>query len=364
MRVGLVDVDGHNKKTRWGSAFPNLALMKICAYHRAMGDEVMWASPIEHYDILYMSKVFTFSPDVTDCYNADKILRGGTGYDISAKLPPPIDRLQPDYSLYPWIDSRTAYGFLTRGCPNKCKWCIVPLKEGAVVAYMDIDEIAIDGRDHIVLMDNNILASDYGLQQIEKIVDRCLHVDFNQAMDARLVTEDIAQLLAKVKWWPYPRFGCDTHAQIKHCDRAISWLRKYGYNGPVFLYTMIDDFEESVERVSYYRDRLVAGEKLYPHVQPYLDFNNPNYVPYKWQQDMARWSGIVSLKKTFPVMDYEPRKGFVFSMYRDIPELRQCRTKEEIAAILNKRGRTMATVPILSTDPGTFAAGVQEPLLF
>lgn len=342
MNVGLIDVDGHNKKTRWGSAFPNLALMKISAWHKAKGDSVEWARQPDlfespHYDRIYASKVFTFTPDIDfRPFDADEIVKGGTGYDIHGTLPEEIDRTQPDYSIYPWIDNKTAYGFLTRGCPNKCKWCIVPKKEGAVRPYMDVEEIAIDGRRNLVLMDNNILASQYGIEQIKKIIRLKLRVDFNQAMDARLVTEDIARLLAQVKWNPYPRFGCDTHAQIKHCDRAIAWLREFGYRGPVFLYTMIDDdFEESIDRVMYYRDRLVNGENTYPHVQPYIDFNNPDYVPYKWQQDMARWSGIISLKKTFPIMEYEPRHGFVFSMYRDIPELRKCRTKEDISAILS-----------------------------
>lgn len=279
MKIGLKDVDGHNKKTRWGSAFPNLALMKIAAYHRSQGDSVEWADQLTHYDRIYMSKVFTFTPDIIDYYNADEIIKGGTGYDIHGNLPPEIDSMQPDYSIYPWIDDKTAYGFLTRGCPNKCKWCIVPQKEGAIRPYMDVEQIATDGRNHLVLMDNNILASQYGLEQIQKIIDLKLHVDFNQAMDARLVTPEIARMLAQVKWWPYPRFGCDTHAQIKHCDRAIEMLREYGYKGQIFLYTMIDDFDESIERVSYYRDRLINGEKVYPHVQPYRDFANPNYTP-------------------------------------------------------------------------------------
>lgn len=76
--------------------------------------------------------------------------------------------------------------------------------------YMDIEEIAVNGRKNIILMDNNVLASDYGLQQIEKIVKLKLHVDFNQGLDARLVTDDIAKLLAKVKWIKRIRFGCDT----------------------------------------------------------------------------------------------------------------------------------------------------------
>ena len=99
----------------------------------------------------------------------------------------------PDYSLYE-IDKRVAYGFLTRGCPNRCKWCVVPQKEGRITPYMDIAEIAVDGRNRITLMDNNVLASNYGLEQIEKIIRMGLRVDFNQGLDARLVTDEIARL--------------------------------------------------------------------------------------------------------------------------------------------------------------------------
>lgn len=157
-----------------------------------------------------MAKVFSFTPDYEYYVNAQNVEKGGTGYDLQKTLPDYIDRLQPDYSIYPSIDNKTAYGFLTRGCPNHCKWCIVPKKEGDIKPYMDVEEIAINGRNNLILMDNNILASDYGLKQIEKIASLKLKVDFNQGLDARLVTEDVAKLLAKVKWIKRIRFGCDT----------------------------------------------------------------------------------------------------------------------------------------------------------
>ena len=332
-------MDGHNKKTRWGSAFPNLALMKISAWHKRHGDIVEWAGACVHYDVLYQSKIFCSSPDVEGAYIADEVRKGGTGYSLTEVLPDEIDGMQPDYTIYPWIKPREAYGFLTRGCPNKCKWCVVPKKEGAIRPYMDVDEIAQHGkRPYLTLMDNNILAAgDYAVEQLEKIIRGGYHVDFNQAMDARLITPQYARLLSRVKWFPYIRFGCDTHAQIEHCERALALLRENGWHGNVFLYCMItSDFDESIARVSYWRDKLVAGEKTYPHVQPYLDFNDPNWKPPKWQQDMARWSGIISLKKTFPIMDYVPRNGFVFSMYHYYPILQQCKTKEEIAAMMQR----------------------------
>lgn len=131
--------------------------------------QIEWANPLfGHYDRVYKSKIFTFSPDNNDVYDCE-VIKGGTGYDIHTELPKEIDRLQPDYSIYPSVDDKTAYGFLTRGCPNKCKWCVVPRKEGNVHPYMDIDEITLDGRrNKVILMDNNVLASDYGIAQLEK----------------------------------------------------------------------------------------------------------------------------------------------------------------------------------------------------
>lgn len=161
MKVGLVDVDGHN--------YPNYALMKISAWHKERGDSVEWADPMfGEYDRVYMSKVFTFTEDNKDIWHCE-VIKGGTGYDIASKLPEEVDAIQPDYSLYGIED--VSYGFLTRGCVNKCPWCIVPKKEGAVSVYRDIDEVA-NGRKNVILMDNNILASEYGLEQLDKIAER------------------------------------------------------------------------------------------------------------------------------------------------------------------------------------------------
>lgn len=342
MKVGIIDVDGHTQLKKWGSAFPNLVCMKIAAYHKQLGDDVEWAEPNKHYDRIYASKVFTFKPDIDwSQFSADEIIKGGTGYDLHSTLSNEIDRMVPDYSMYPWIDERTAYGFLTRGCPNKCKWCVVPVKEGRTRPYMDVDDIAVLNekgrrRDHLVLMDNNILASQYGLEQIEKIIHYRYWVDFNQALDARLVTPEIAQLLAKVRWWPYVRFGCDTKGQISHCQKASDLMQSFGYKGTFFYYCLLtDDFEESYERVNYWRKQLMIDNKHYPHVQPYLDFNNPDYTPPRWQRDMARWCGLKSILKTITFEQYEPRKGFSCKEYFDHPEIRQCHTNDEIASLLH-----------------------------
>lgn len=224
--------------------------------------------------------------------------------------------MQPDYSIYPIIDNRTSYGFITRGCPNRCKWCIVPAKEGNVRPYMDIDEITMNGmRPYAVLMDNNVLASDYGLSQIEKIVYRKYHIDFNQALDARLVTDDVAKLLSKVKWIKRIRFGCDSTVQIGHCVDAIERIRRYGYNGEFFLYCIIlDNMEEAYCRIACWKD---YDGKVVPFAQPYRDLYNPNHIIPQWQKDMARWVNRKELFKSCDFWEYEPRKGFKCSNYKN-----------------------------------------------
>lgn len=306
MKIGLIDVDGRR--------FPNLALMKISRYYKQQGHDVEWASPIlgDTYDRVYKSKVFTFSQDDLSVYPCE-VIKGGTGYDIHGTLPTEIDTVQPDYSIYPGIDNRTAYGFLTRGCPNKCRWCIVPKKEGDVKPYMDVDEIAIEGRTNLILMDNNILASDYGLRQIEKIVERKYRVDFNQALDARLITPDVASILAKVRWLAVIRLGCDTHAQVEHCVRAMRLIDENRKSPMQYLmYTIIDkDINEAYDRLSYFREmkrvRVVA--------QPFRDFNNPRQIIPQWQKDMARWTMRRELFTTFDFKAFIPRKGFVCKEY-------------------------------------------------
>jgi hypothetical protein len=306
MNIGLLAVD---------SNYPNLALMKISSYHKARGDKVGWYNPFDHYDKVYMAKVFSFTEDYRQWItNADQIEKGGTGYDIKKVLLPEIDRMIPDYDLYN-VDKNLAYGFLTRGCPNRCKWCVVPAKEGNIAPYMDIAEVSA-GRKNVILMDNNVLASEYGLQQIEKIISMGVRVDFNQGLDARLVTDDMARLLAKVKWIKRIRFGCDTPGQIAECERATALIDKYGYKGEYFFYCiLLNDFKEAFTRVNYWR---IKGGRFLPYYQPYRDLNNPRQIIPQWQKDLAGWADKKWIFRTCEFKDFEPRKGFKCKEYFDL----------------------------------------------
>lgn len=164
MRIGLHDAEQEYMKHK---TFPNYALMKISAYHKARGDSVEWWSPMCHYDRVYSSKVFDFTPE--NLYLPPDTIRGGTGYDdipLNQQLPPEIDAAFPDYSIYPECDY--AIGYLTRGCPNHCPWCVVPEKEGGIKPYREWKQVVRPDTNKLVLMDNNILASEYGISQLER----------------------------------------------------------------------------------------------------------------------------------------------------------------------------------------------------
>ena len=196
---------------------------------------------------------------------------------------------------------------------------MVPRKEGAIRPYMDIDQIATPQMRKVILMDNNILAAgDYAKEQLQKIIERGYKVDFNQALDARLVTDEFAALLAKVKWMESRiRFGCDTPAQVQECERAMELINRHGYKGQFFLYTMLNDnFEECYERINHWwkkNQKLVAQHRksrVYPYAQPYRDPYNPARPVPQWQKDLAGWVNKKMLFEKISFEEFEPRKGF------------------------------------------------------
>lgn len=203
-KIGLIDVDGHN--------FPNIPLMKISAWHKSQGDHVEWYDPMfsPHMDKVYVSKVFSFSPDFDYYIDADEVSYGGSGYCIrlingkevfdkskDIELPPEIEHICPDYSLYGITD--TAYGFLTRGCPRGCSFCHVEAKEGRKsYKVADLNEFW-NGQKNICLCDPNILACREWKDLLQQLIDSKAWVDFNQGLDIRLMTEEKAEMLKRIK---------------------------------------------------------------------------------------------------------------------------------------------------------------------
>lgn len=275
MNIGLIDVDGHH--------FPNLALMKLSSWHKAKGDNVEWWNglELEPYDLVYMSKVFTFSPDMDHPIKARKIIRGGTGYKDYGSLPDEIESMRPDYTIYPkWSP---AIGFLTRGCVRNCPWCIVPRKEGEIRPAGTWQEIKRPDSREILFLDNNVLASEHGLQQIEEMGHEEVWVDFNQGLDARLITPEVAKLLRRLHWIRFIRLSCDTSAMLPVIERAITYMKEAGIAPSRFwAYMLVQDVVEAEHRAL-----ALESMGVIPFAQPYRDYDGGE--PPDDQRRFANW---------------------------------------------------------------------------
>lgn len=308
MKIGLYDVDSHN--------FPNLPLMKISAYHKQRGDDVEFVLPLYRYDRIYVSKIF--GDEYTALKNlylqSDDVIYGGTGFAIDikdgkevfdksrdAELPPEIEHIFPDYSLYPELTKDTAFGFLTRGCPNNCGFCIVSKKEGLQSRKVaDLSEFW-NGQKYIKLLDANLLACKSRVELIRQLIDSGAKVDFTQGLDARFITDDIAGLLKQVKT-KRVHFAWDF---MKNSDAILKGLKIYkritGVNdlkASVYILTNFDTtFAQDI-----YRVRKIQLLGLRPDVRIYRKSTAPRFL-----RDLQRWCNSPQLYRSCDFPDYIPR---------------------------------------------------------
>lgn len=287
MKIGLIDCDANG--------FPNLPLMKLSAYHKAQGDSVEWYHPFsERYDKVYISRVFSFTPDYTHAVNADEVIRGGTGYEITLQngkevysagsvLPFEVEHIYPDYSLYGIED--TAYGFLSRGCPRGCEFCIVGPKEGhKSVKVADLSEFW-KGQKKIVLCDPNILACKDWRELLSQLAKSRAFIDFNQGLDIRLMTEEKAEALNECKLKEI-HFAWD---RWQDKDLVLEKLALYARTGKfkphshnAIVYTIVNfdtTFEQDLERIYTLRDM---------GYWPYVMIYNKAHCERKYK-DLQRW---------------------------------------------------------------------------
>lgn len=254
MKIGLIDVDGHH--------YPNLALMKLSAWHKARGDTVEWWWGWGQYDRVYMSKVFdeTYTPDVPEPPNAKEIIKGGTGYGLDNKLPEEVEHIYPDYSIYHELTKDTAYGFLTRGCPRGCHFCVVAKKEGqGSVKVANLSEWW-RGQRNIVLMDPNILACPDHIELMGQLADSKAWVDINQGLDCRLLTERNIEVINRIKLkeihfaWDYMK---ESEAVLRGLKlyASLATRKPHGQYGTVFCLTNYDTtMDENLYRIYTLRD--------------------------------------------------------------------------------------------------------------
>lgn len=316
MRIGLIDVDGHN--------FPNLPLMKLSAWHKAQGDTVEWYDALLHsmgepFDRVYMSKVFgaEYSQDYPYFVNAKEIIKGGTGYYINIDddkevfdkenhkdLPYEVEHMYPDYSLYPEHTKDTAYGFLTRGCCNNCSFCIVSKKEGICSHKVaDLSEFW-NGQKNIKLLDPNLLACKEHMDLLQQLVDSKAKVDFTQGLDVRFINEDNITLLKQINI-SMLHFAFDFMRFEKQITRGLVLAKEYlkisDRKAIVYILTNYDTtIQEDLYRVQKVRELGFA-----PDIRIYRKETLPR--PHILR-DLQRWSNNKFLYRSCDFKDYVPRR--------------------------------------------------------
>ena len=236
--------------------------MKLSAWHKARGDDVNWWFGFEHYDRVYLSKVFdeTLTDDFPYYIDADEVVMGGSGYGLDNRLPDEIEHIYPDYSLYPELTADTAFGFLTRGCPRGCHFCVVAEKEGRrSVKTADLSEWWA-GQKNIVLMDPNLLAYKGHMDLLQQLADSKAWVDVNQGFDARLLNEKNIEAINHLKLKNI-HFAWDYMKEEKPVLRGLELYRQmakrkpHGSYGAVYVLVNYDTtMEENLHRIYTLRD--------------------------------------------------------------------------------------------------------------
>ena len=310
MEIGLIDVDSHN--------FPNLALMKISAYHKAKGDSVEWCIPLKHYDVVYTSKVFgdEYTQQDQTIIQADEVIEGGTGFAISVvdgkevytksndtELPHEIEHIYPDYSLYPEYTHDTAYGFLSRGCPNNCGFCLVSKKCGRVSHKVaDLTEFW-SGQKNIVLLDPNILACREHMGLLQQLVDSGACVEFNQGIDARFINTENIQLLSQIKM-KICHFAFDF---MRNEERIIAGLKlakeHLRLRGKDCVVYMLTNYDTSIKD-DLYRVKRLKEIGLSPDVRIYRKTSLPRRHILR---DLQHWCNNRIIFHSCNFFDFVPR---------------------------------------------------------
>lgn len=287
MKIGLIDVDGHN--------FPNLALMRISAYHKAKGDQVeWWWTDMFHYDIVYMSKIFSdaYTKDIPEPLNADKVIKGGTGYCISLvdgkevfdktkneELPPEIEKCFPDYSIYPQFDF--AVSMTSRGCPRGCSFCHVAAKEGrCAVKVADVSDFW-NGQKEIRVLDPNITACREKRDLMRQYKETGAILDFTQGLDIRLLNDDdladINQMRLRTLHFAWDNPKDDLEAKFRNFSNGF---RRKSNIGMVYCLTNFNStMEENLYRIYTLRDM---------GYDPYVMVYDKPHAP-KEIRDLQRW---------------------------------------------------------------------------
>lgn len=292
------------------SKIPNIAIMKISSYHKKMDDDVDWYNPMfDMYDtdVLYESKVFTFSPDYQYYPINAKIIRGGTGVDISKELPVEIESITVlDYSLY--LDCDYSIQFLTRGCVRNCDFCLVRQKEG-ITHKVEPLELNTKGK-YVKLLDNNFFSYQEWKKHIELLKSYNQPIDFNTGIDLRTLTYEQAKALGSLKiksihcaWDNYR----DKKAVLRGLERLIKYVKPY----KITVYVLVGFENKQIVDQDIERVMILKEYNVNPFAMGYIDFDDPSYRKSQEVKDFCRWVNMKAIFKSCSWNEYNRRKMIV-----------------------------------------------------
>lgn len=270
MKIGIIDVD---------SKIPNLALMKISAYHKEKSDQVEWFQPLfaNSYDKVYASKIFTNSKNLG--YVPKNAILGGSGYDLKLELPRQIEHIYPDYSLYPQMDY--AMGYTTRGCINNCPFCIVRKKEGYLHRGSPLKEFW-SNQEKIMLLDNCLTDHPSAKFILNQIRENNLRLKLCQGFNIRTMKKSMAKILSKIRLWKDGRWyiAWDNIHDEKKIFEGIELLNNAGIkNWKLMCYVLIG--YNSTPKQDLYRINKLETLGIDAYAMPYVKNDYTNALA-KW----------------------------------------------------------------------------------
>lgn len=259
MKVSLIDLDMMANKRR--RAFPNLALMKLSAWHQKQGDETLLNFPLSGSELTYASCVFSWNRPK----EVSPIIKyGGSGLgNFDTVLSPEIEHIMPDYGLYP--TANFSMGYTSRGCIRNCKFCKVRAKEGYIQAWAEIEEFYDPMFKLLLLLDNNILASPNWRDTFQDLIRLVILTDFNQGLDIRCLDDERVYYLKQIKVEKY-RFAFDNIAYEKQVRAGIDLMLRAGITKRKLSFYVLVGFDKGDEAIERMKLLQSYGVDVYPMI--------------------------------------------------------------------------------------------------
>lgn len=302
MRVLLIDAD---------STIPNLALMKLSTYHKQRKDDVktvalripyfpgqrkkIYDVP-QGFDFVYASVIFEGNKDYI---RGGNVVFGGTGVSLDIRLPPEIENLEPDYSIYP--DTQVSYGFISRGCIRSCWFCKVPRKEGGIRQVSQVSDIV--RHSSVRFLDNNFLALDNHTKILAELVALGVKCQFNQGLDIRLINSSNSFWLSLLNYEGNMTFAFDSWATRGHISLALTlmtWAKPWTLRFFVYVHPSMP-LSEIIFRLLWLRERC-----LLPYVMRDISCWKSEYKNF--YTDISSWGNQPGFFKKMEFSEFARRR--------------------------------------------------------